>query len=385
MKGLILVLTLILNVMVFAGQEIENSLTPAHAKAIGFEVDLSLGLDEGDPNQMFGSNINFAVSGDEEIVILDPAGEKVLVFNKKGEFSRTFGKKGQGPGEFQAPSEIAIAPDKSIWVFDAMTQIIAIFNPDGTWKENRNMPQSVRAVLSPQILDSGLLVMTVVKLDEQFQQAYVLGTMGEEKESFNPILSMATPKVDWNKMQEPGFWEEFLRGHFEAIGKGFPVAVSMGDTFVGFNASEYKGTSYSQDSIPVWTMTKVTKPRPFTEQAKRTMCEAIYDGVRSSGPIGSMLNDGIFNSAFRKARLPEFMLPISALFPWEKGFGVLTNFNSEERIGTIHLFDKKGVFQYEGLYQGPGGVRVLKNNYLYANGPDEEDVMKVVRFKVKGI
>jgi len=124
---------------------------------------------------------------------------------------------------------------------------------------------------------------------------------------------------------------------------------------------------------------------PYSKEAKYALCEAIYDGIRSSGTIGNVVNEASFNSAFRDADLPEFILPLTSLFPWDKGFGVLTNYKSSTKKGTVQLFDQEGRFIREGVFQGPAGIRVMKDGWLYASGVDEDYVTKIYKYKVNGL
>jgi len=366
-------------------QTIENPHLQEQSYDLSFQLINSIGADEGEPYEMFGSSANFSVSKDGDWVILDPSGSRVLVFRSDGTYIREFGKKGQGPGEFQAPSEIAIGPDNHIWVFDAMTKFAALFDMQGNWIENRALPQSVVAVITPWVLDSGALIMTTVKLDEQFQQSYILGTMDGDQENFQPILSKPIPKMDWNKMGEPGFWENFLVSHFNAVANGFPVSVPVGDGFVAFNIDKFEGTCYSASGEKLWQMSQEHKPRPFFEETKRAMCEAVYDGVRTSGPAGNAMNDSVFNAAYKKATLPDFMLPISTVFPWDRGFGVLTNYDAEIHNGIILLYSPDGKLVHGGEYDGPGNIRLIRGKELYASGLDPDDVMTFQRFQVNGL
>ncbi len=369
-----------------ANQAIDNGRTPEISASLSNEMIVSIGAEDGASHEMLGTNSCFAVSKENHIVVLDPAEYRVLIFNEDGQYQTSFGHKGQGPGEFQTPSEIAIDPQNRVWVFDAGSKAISIFKLDGTWLENRELPPSVVAVIAPFILESGKLVFTAVKLDPNFQQVYVLGTMGKTKASFQAITSLPTAKMDWSKMSEPGFWEHFLVTHFNAVGNGLPIASSLGNQFVVFNTAEFKGTCYSQNGKPLWSMTQQYKPRAFQQASRLALCETIYENIQSSGgPVGNMLNDAVFRSAYKKAELPEFMLPIDTLFQWDQGFGVLTNYDSQLQNGQINLYDKNGVYKYSGTYNGVDNVKLLSGNMLYTSGVNKDDIMTVQKHRIIGL
>ena len=385
MKKILIYILALTAMSVTASVTIENSLTPKDREPIKFDLEMTIGVEDGDTHEVFGSSIFFVITQNHDICVLDPSGFRVILFDAKGKVLKSFGQKGQGPGEFQAPSEIAIDSQGQLYVFDAMTKKIAVFSKDGEWIENRDLPQGVVAVMNPYLLDSGRFIFTSVKLDQEFQQAYVLGTMDKTIESFRPIISLPSPKMDWSKMGEPSFGAKFLKGHFDAIASGFPTATPLGDGFIAFNSSKYEGVAYDNEHTQKWMMTKEHKPMPYSKEAKYALCEAIYDGIRSSGTIGNVVNEASFNSAFRDADLPEFILPLTSLFPWDKGFGVLTNYKSSTKKGTVQLFDQEGRFIREGVFQGPAGIRVMKDGWLYASGVDEDYVTKIYKYKVNGL
>lgn len=357
-------------------QNIDNTTRPKHKTPLTFHSLWQIGVEDGPEEEMFGASLTLAVARTGDIYILDSSNFRVLHYDSDRHFLGSFGKQGQGPGEFQAPSEIAAAPDGTVWIFDSMAKQISIFDSRGVWKENRKLPQSVVAVIKPQILESGILLLSTVKLDTNYQQSYILGTMGKEVSSFSPLMSMPTPKVDWSTMNQPGFWEIFLENHFSAIAKGFPVAVAFDQTIVRFNTSSYEGIAVDEKGEELWTMTKTYKPVPLSEEAKRASCEEIFEGMKTGGPMGNVLTDAVFNSAFRKAELPDFMHPITGLFPWDHGFGILTNYDLITHEGNIDLFDKKGEFQYSGPYKGLKNISNIQNGKLYTYGL-EDDIMKV--------
>lgn len=66
---------------------------------------------------------------DGRIVALVEA--SVRVFDSSGRPLRTIGRAGQGPGEFVRPSHLQIGPSDSLFVFDAGTQRLSVFDTSG--------------------------------------------------------------------------------------------------------------------------------------------------------------------------------------------------------------------------------------------------------------
>ena len=61
----------------------------------------------------------------------DSPNHRVEVFSQKGEHHRTIGKRGAGPGEFNFPTNAAVAADGTLFVVDMLNFRVQAFDPDG--------------------------------------------------------------------------------------------------------------------------------------------------------------------------------------------------------------------------------------------------------------
>ena len=64
----------------------------------------------------------------ERMVVLDGDGKKVLLYDEEGTLLAQYGREGSGPGEFQYPMNLAVAPGSEIHVFDAMNRRLERFD-----------------------------------------------------------------------------------------------------------------------------------------------------------------------------------------------------------------------------------------------------------------
>ncbi len=101
-------------------------------KKVLFSDTLSLGLEEGDENLIFGGMLEIAIDSEENIYILDSRNFRVLKFDKNGKFLWKIGRRGQGPGEFERPYKIKIASRNNVAVLDYFFKI-HFFSPDGKY------------------------------------------------------------------------------------------------------------------------------------------------------------------------------------------------------------------------------------------------------------
>lgn len=79
---------------------------------------VSLGKEDGPPEVVFGEITAAAFTPTGSLAILDGSQNEVRVFGQNGALRQRFGRAGSGPGEFDHPKGLAVAPDGSIVVSD---------------------------------------------------------------------------------------------------------------------------------------------------------------------------------------------------------------------------------------------------------------------------
>jgi DNA-binding beta-propeller fold protein YncE len=84
----------------------------------------------------FGAPSNVALDKDRNVYVTDTMNNRVEIFDADGKFIGMFGQHGDGPGYFARPKGIAIDADGHIWVADAYQDRVEVFNREGqllTW------------------------------------------------------------------------------------------------------------------------------------------------------------------------------------------------------------------------------------------------------------
>lgn len=99
-------------------------------------VAWSVGVAEGADHEMFGEVTAVAFDARDNLYVLDRMNTRVMVYDRNGRFVRQIGSRGGGPGEFQAPMSLLVAPDGTTYVGDPMRRAVSIFAPDGTFVRN---------------------------------------------------------------------------------------------------------------------------------------------------------------------------------------------------------------------------------------------------------
>jgi hypothetical protein len=104
----------------------------AQAPAVTLKTDLTIGVEDGDENLMFGEVIRIDIDGKGNIYVLDYKFRKIAVFDKDGKLLRIIAvPEGQGPREATNLSGIAVTPGGTLFVND-MGKVI-VYGPDGQY------------------------------------------------------------------------------------------------------------------------------------------------------------------------------------------------------------------------------------------------------------
>jgi hypothetical protein len=97
---------------------------------IALKPDLTIGIEDGNENLMFGSISRIDLDGKGNVYILDYKYRKIGVFDSGGKYQRTINvPAGQGPQEATNLSGIAVTPKGTIFIND-MRKVI-VYGPDG--------------------------------------------------------------------------------------------------------------------------------------------------------------------------------------------------------------------------------------------------------------
>lgn len=104
-------------------QAMEAQLTDVH----------TVGALDGEEWETFSGITSLAFDGEGNLLVLDRGNQRVVKVDDSGELLAEMGGPGDGPGEFGAPTGLAVLPDGTIAVFDIRKRGFSLFHPDGTF------------------------------------------------------------------------------------------------------------------------------------------------------------------------------------------------------------------------------------------------------------
>ena len=116
---------------------------PIHAGIAPLVEEVSIGVADGPPEQTFSSIAEIAIGPDGSIFVLDrPNGGTPFLrqYDAAGRFLRTIGRAGDGPGEYRAPSGLAVLRDGRVLLRGAANHRINVYDRGGepveSWRLN---------------------------------------------------------------------------------------------------------------------------------------------------------------------------------------------------------------------------------------------------------
>ncbi len=81
---------------------------------------------------IFKRSTGIAVDSERDrLYVVDTVAMRVVMMTLEGKVVGRFGERGDGPGEFNYPTYIAVAPDGSLWVTDSLNFRVQHFDPEG--------------------------------------------------------------------------------------------------------------------------------------------------------------------------------------------------------------------------------------------------------------
>lgn len=148
---------------------------------------LSIGVQYGDENQMFGQIQDVALDSLHRIYILDSHKQDIRVFNASGEYLTTVGRRGSGPGELQLARSMAIYNNEFLFVSNGYQ--IEVYNIASESIEYSETIQSDKNIYSICVIGDQLYLHSSNPLD--------FNDISEEKNYTNMIHAYSLPSFEY--------------------------------------------------------------------------------------------------------------------------------------------------------------------------------------------
>lgn len=366
-----------------AGIEIVENAAPSRPSVAVAEVDLTIGVADGDPAYAFGDLVDVAVDRRDRFLVLDQQAYELKIFDRYGRLVVAAGGPGEGPGEFSdGVASLAVGSGDSIYVADYFRRI-NVFAPDGESVRSIAMPPQV--VIGLSVLDDRTLLGRALNYylspGGSFETFDGLVRISSSDGSIDTLLTFDYQHPDFGtpaSMRSPvlvgvAFWDRLVDGSVAW------AALDRDRVFV----QQLSGSVTRIVTFSGWNMRRVT------EHERSELVEYVNRGARASGreprPIAPSMVFPVHLPAITAIRADP-----------DGGFWV-------QRMGQLAQAEPMGLHTETGWLGGPlwdvfdlqgryrGTVRVpprFRLTRVIAGGAvgiqkDEMDVERVARLRVE--
>jgi hypothetical protein len=327
-------------------QVVRNPKAPMYPQeALELQEELTIGMAEGAEEYMFAGLRGIAVDDQGEIFALDQRKPRVDVFSGDGSHIRSIGRRGQGPGEFQTPFFIALAPAGELLVGDMSR--LSFFERSGDFLRSQN--NSIGRLAFVKYLENGDAVGTRMVMDEK-NPRYEAAICGRNLEPKSVLASSTMPETS---------------GKFALFVSVIRWDISRGREIVCASGQEgYRLSIFNAGGRLIRTIYKEYDPVPVTDlDIDRQMKQ---HGIESRSEV----------------TIPRFLPPIWWVYADEDGRIFVSTWqrDPESGVALFNIFDPEG--RYLCDYLIPGEPLVFKDGKLYAIVQDKEGIQYIKRYRM---
>jgi hypothetical protein len=253
--------------------------------SVEFRPLYSVGRADGSPVETFADVPAVAFDERARLYVLDRGNTRVVVFDSTGRHVRTIGRRGAGPGEFTAPSGIAIVAGNMLAVADAALRSISLFDAAGVYL--RTVPVGNVRALYPSMqsaLDGGVLMQeTATSRDHRDRHVIYHHSLAE---GHTAVARFQTARRD-SAVQIVGSGNVRQR----VLPPVFQPAVRFAvwsPGIIAVAATETYGIAISGGALPVTSIARPLRPRAVTEADR----EAARARIRARSSSAATLPNG---------------------------------------------------------------------------------------------
>jgi len=309
------------------------------------QEELTIGVAEGAEEYTFARLRGIAVDDQGAIFALDQRKPRIDVFSDAGSHLRSIGRRGQGPGEFQTPFFLALAPANEMLVGEMGR--LSLFDHSGAFL--RSQENRVQPLAFIKYLENGDAVGTRMVMEEE-NPRYEVVLCG-------PDLK-AKKALAFSPMPDPS-------GKFALFISVIRWDISRGREIVcGSSEEGYRLSVFDAGGHLIRIIHKQYDPVPISD----------LDVARQMKQHGIQSRDEV--------TIARFLPPISWVYADEDGRIYVSTWQKDpdSGIALFNIFDQQG--RYLCDYLIPGEPLVFKDGKLYAIVQDEEGFQYIKRYRM---
>ena len=354
-------------------------------RVVEAQVDLKLGVMDGDPNFIFGNIRGIEAASDGTIYVLDYQAVEVRTYGPDGQYLGTIVESGEGPGELGEANGIFLAGDSILWINDHGRWVILGVNPAGEEVHRFTMPVLSYAYIWRGTFDHrGRFWMGTSHSDEERTFPPETGLVTGKSRGYYKSYDIATEAVDSvytgentyrSFIAETGGGYSYRGIPFEA---STPTVVDPSGGFWEANTAEYRITRTSEDGDTLLVIEAALPVSPVTAEDRSAYVDAAIerdpDDRRAAEEVAALM--------------PDTKPILSGLFVDDEGRLWVRRVVDNEGPAFYDLFSREGDHLGSvrlGFDAGQYATLWVRHGNIYTWVEDELDVPYVVRAPVPAL
>lgn len=345
---------------------------PAAVTSITFREELSIGVPEGDENEMFGSSVVFNVDENGFIYATDQDAKQIKKYGPDGKHVLTFGRKGQGPGEFQNPSVVRFLKDGTIYVSEGFGNKIIFFDEKGVYLRQSHLPGEFFDLwISP----DGTYLGSEQVAPQYVGQGPVETFIRLYDRHFKPILELHRESFVFpDRSLGPAGGQADITSRL--LARPMAIAVMGPDGIVYFGRSDvYAVEIMAPEGRKLMTISRDVEALPYTERDRDFILKEDGDMMMSL-----MKSEALTKEYLSLVRFPKNKPFFRALVPMDEGGLAVVVDIEGDTAAWLDLFDREGTFLGRVRASVPFLNLIFKKGKAYALHRDENGFLSIKRY-----
>jgi len=342
-------------------------------KRLVFTPELTIGIEEGDENYMFGNSIQVIADDQGCFYVLDWDRKRIQKYDPEGKYLFTIGRKGQGPGEFGNIWEMRFDSEGNIYATDIVNNRVSFFSTaDGQFKKQFRIEQNIGGV----IFLSNTKFYSVKSIQREESGVFKVDFLhGLFDENCQPVTELYLDKGGFQSPRRKNSRAEFLAELLSGSAyKPYVVSRVTDDERILMGYSEtYEIKVHKSDGKLLQIIQKTSDPRKISREH-----EDFYFRHQVTDFLRSFPQDMSLTEEVRKhMKYPKYLPAYLGFIPMDNGW-LFVVVDSLEKKSEIDLFDEKGVYigQFESDIPALSLFFKSKKAYTVANVNDYNFVQR---------
>jgi len=338
---------------------ISNPKTPSPKDGIKirivFEEELSIGVEEGDENYMFGGRVYFNTDEKGNIYINDWDQKRIQKFNPQGQYLLTIGRKGRGPGEFVNAWNPRFDKDGNLYVFDLSNRRISFFTTEGEYLTQISFPQgmSIHYINSSGIYFSAQS--RILSDSDIFSYTYTYGLFNKDLNQVAEIYRQTTERKRDTRSRA-----HYLANTFSDIAYAPELTFLMSKNefiYLGY-PEKYEIKIFSPEGKLVKIIQREYDPIKVGKKHK----EKFIDYLEDEYYIGMPVEESLKKEVAGLIEYPKYLPAYQTFTLMENGWLFVVVDSGDEEAKLIDLFD------HDGKYIAQFTTSVSTDRIIFKNG-----------------